>query len=325
LRDPEDPAACVSGYHARVAQRTLVIVNPRSHDGATGRRFSGVERQLRALLGPIEVEHTRGPRDAERIAREGVRSGVERVLVAGGDGTLGEVVTGLLAADLGAYAQLGLLPLGTGSDFVRSVGSPRRIEDAVACIASGRARPVDAGRVQYVDEDGKDCVRYFANVASFGISGLVDEIVERTTRRLGGGAAFLIGALRALLRYRSERVEIRVDGEPVFDGPLVLGTGANGRYFGGGMQVAPEARIDDGLLDVVVVPALPWPRLLAKLPMIYRGAHLHDAAVTHHRGRVIEALAEPGLVKLELDGEPIGTLPARCEVLPGALSVIGPL
>jgi YegS/Rv2252/BmrU family lipid kinase len=307
-----------------VAQRTLVIVNPRSRNGATGRRFPRVERRLRALLGPIEVEHTRGPRDAERIAREGVRSGVERLLIAGGDGTLGEVVTGLLAADLGAYAQLGLLPLGTGSDFVRSLGSPRRIEDAIACIASGRAHPVDAGRVQYLDEDGKDAVRYFANVASFGISGLVDEIVEHTTRRLGGGVAFLSGALRALLQYRSQRVAIRVDGETVYEGPLVLGTGANGSYFGGGMQVAPEARIDDGLLDVVVVAGLSRPRLLAKLPKIYRGTHLREAAVRHHRGRVIEALAEPGLVRLELDGEPIGTLPARCEVLPGALSVIGP-
>jgi len=307
-----------------VAQRTLVIVNPRSRNGATGRRWVGVERRLRARLGPLEVEHTGAPRDAERIAREGVRSGVDRVLVAGGDGTLGEVVTGLLAADLGGYAQLGLLPLGTGSDFVRSVGSPRRIEDAIACIASGRARPVDAGRVEYVDDDGKDGVRYFANVASFGISGLVDEFAERATRRLGGSVAFLIGALRALLQYRSERVEIRVDGELVYDGPLVLGTGANGRYFGGGMRVAPEARIDDGLLDVVVIAGLPWPRLLARLPKLYRGTHVHDAAATHHRGRVIEARAEPGLVKLELDGEPIGTLPARCEVLPGALSVIGP-
>ena len=207
---------------------------------------------------------------------------------------------------------------------MRSVGSPRRIDDAIACIASGRAHPADAGRVQYVDEDGKDGVRYFANVASFGISAAVVEIVEHTTRRLGGGVAFLIGALRALLRCRGEHVSIRVDGEPVYEGPLVLGTAANGRYFGGGMQVAPGARIDDGLLDVVAVAGLPRTKLLAKLPKIYRGTHLQDPAVTHCRGRVIEAVAEPGLVRLELDGEAIGTLPARCEVLPGALSIIGP-
>jgi len=308
----------------RVVQRTLVVVNPRSRNGATGRRWRGHEARLREVLGPLEVEHTRGPRDAERLAREGVRAGVERILVAGGDGTLSEVATGLLAADLASYASIGLLPLGTGGDFARSLGIPRDLEGALACIAQGNTRKVDAGRARFLGADGADRTAYFVNVSSFGISGLIDELVNRTSKRLGGTLSFLVGTLRAIFQYRSIRVAIRVDGELVHDAGLILATGANGRYFGGGMQVAPEARIDDGLLDVVIVADLPIPKLLAKLPKIYAGTHLADEAAVLHRGRVIEAEALPGRVMLDLDGEPLGTLPVRYEVLPGALTLFGP-
>jgi YegS/Rv2252/BmrU family lipid kinase len=307
-----------------VAQRTLVIVNPRSRNGATGRRWGKHELRLRDELGPLEVEHTRAPRDAERLAREAVRAGVERILVAGGDGTLSEVATGLLAAELAGYATIGLLPLGTGGDFARSLGIPRDLEGAIACIARGRTRKVDAGRARFLGQDGAQRTAYFVNVSSFGISGLIDELVNRTSKRMGGTASFLVGTLRAIFQYRSVPVAIRVDGELVHDAGLILATGANGRYFGGGMQVAPEARIDDGLLDVVIVADLALPKLLAKLPKLYAGTHLGDAAATLHRGRVIEAQAEPGRVKLDLDGEPLGTLPARCEVLPAALTFFGP-
>jgi YegS/Rv2252/BmrU family lipid kinase len=307
-----------------VAQRTLVIVNPSSRNGATGRRWRAHETRLRDALGPLEIEHTRAPRDAERLAREAVRAGVERVLVAGGDGTLSEVATGLLAADLARYVTLGVLPLGTGGDFVRSLGIPRGLEPALECICAGKTRSVDAGRVEFVGADGAQRTSYFVNVSSLGISGLIDELVNRTTKRFGGTVSFLVGTVRAIFQYRSARVAIRVDGELVHEAPLVLATGANGRYFGGGMQVAPQARIDDGLLDVVIIRELSVPRLLAKLPKIYAGTHLSDPAAALHRGRVIEAVAEPGLVKIELDGEPLGTLPARFEVLPGALTLYGP-
>lgn len=301
-----------------------MIVNPRSRNGATGRRWPILQARVRSALGPVEAELTRGPRDAERIAREAVRAGIERILVAGGDGTLGEVVSGLLAAGLGGYAELGLLPLGSGGDFARSLGVPRDFETALECIVAGHTRSVDAGRVRFRGPRGEERVACFANVASFGISGLVDEIVNRTTKVLGGRTSFLIGALRAILRHRNERVTLRVDGKLVLDAAIVLATAANGRWFGAGMHVAPEASLDDGLLDVVVVGALSKPALLAKLPKIYAGSHLRDPAVRLLRGKVIEADAPAGRVLLELDGEPLGQLPARFEVLPRALRVVAP-
>jgi YegS/Rv2252/BmrU family lipid kinase len=304
--------------------RTLVIVNPASRSGATGRRWRRVEPRVREVLGPLEVEFTRAPRDAERIAREGVRSGIERVVVAGGDGTLNEAASGLLAAELGGYARIALLPLGTGGDFVRSLGVPRDLDGALACMTGGALRPVDAGRLEYRGAGGRAARGWFVNVASVGIAALVEEITRRTTRAFGGTAAFAIGAVRGVLRYRSLPVRVLVDGELLFDGPVVVGAVANGHSFGGGMCVAPRARADDGLLDVVVQPARSKLALLAKLPGLYRGSHLADPDVRSARGKRIELDADPDTVRLEADGDPLGTLPAVIEVVPGALTFYGP-
>ncbi|MBW2289144.1 MAG: diacylglycerol kinase family lipid kinase [Deltaproteobacteria bacterium] len=306
-----------------MSARTLVIVNPRSRNGATGRRWGALEPRLRAELGAFESEFTRGPRDAERIAREGVRSGIERVLVAGGDGTLNEVVTGLLAAGLGGYVQIGVLPLGTGGDFARSAGMPARMDDAIAALKQAKPRAIDAGRICYRDRALNETTSYFVNIASFGISGLIDRFVNQTSKRFGGKASFLAGTLKALARYRATSVAVRVDGTLVHDGPLMIVAAANGCWFGGGMQIAPEARLDDGLLDVVLIPEHPKLKLISKLPLLYSGRHLGDPICSFLRGREIEAEAEPGTVLLDIDGEPLGSLPARIEIMPQALWLIG--
>ena len=288
-----------------------------------------IEEKLRHALGQLEVEFTRGPRDAERIAREGVRAGVERVIVAGGDGTLSEVVTGLLSADLGGYAKVGVLPLGTGGDFTRTLGASNEIDAAIEQLVEGRTRIIDAGRVTYRASDGREADRYFANVASLGLSGLVGEWVNQRSKIVAGRGRFLIGALRGLIRYRRESVSIRVDGELVFDGPLVLAAVANGQYFGGGMRVAPDALLDDGRLDWIVVPELSDNPLLSRLRLVYklrplyRGSHLFDPRIFHGRGRVIEARASTDRVRIEGDGELLGTIPARIELVPGAITLFG--
>ena len=303
--------------------RVLVVANPTSRSGATRRALERAIEGLRQVLGPVEVEWTRGPRDAERIAREGVRAGVERVVVAGGDGTTSEVVTGVLAAGLGDRVELAVLPLGTGSDLIRTLGVPRDLELAIERIARGEARKIDAGRARFVDREGGERTTYFANVASLGMSALVTELVNRTSKALGGRLSFLAGTLRAIARYRPEEVTLRVDGKTVHEGPLTLAAAANGRYFGSGMQVAPEAVIDDGRLDLVVVAGVSKLRLLHELPRVYRGTHLGLRDVALHRGACVEAIAPPGRAWVEIDGEPLGTLPARLDVMPGALRVIG--
>jgi diacylglycerol kinase (ATP) len=303
--------------------RTLVIANPRSRHRATSRRLKSLEAKLRSALGPLDIEFTRAPRDAERIAREGVRSGIERVIVAGGDGTLSEVVTGLLSAQLGDYAAIGLLPLGTASDFARGLGQPPDVDAVIERLAAGKTSRVDAGRITHRTDEGQEVTGYFANIASFGLSGVVDELVNQTTKIFGGRMSYMIGTLRGVARYRSDPVSISVDGELVFDGPLSVAAVANGPYFGGGMRIAPNARVDDGFFDWVIVPGMPRLSLLGKFPLLYSGSHVRDPQILQGRGRVIEARGVAGPIRLDVDGESLGALPARFEVLPGAITLIG--
>jgi YegS/Rv2252/BmrU family lipid kinase len=307
-----------------VADRTLVIVNPRSGGGRTGRRWPELERRLRGILGVFDWEPTGGVRDAERIAAEAAQAGTERIVVAGGDGTLSEVVTGLMTAGLAGQVEIGLLPLGTGGDFARSLGIARDPDAAARQIVAAKARPVDAGRVRFVGRDGEPAESCFVNTATYGISGLVVDLVERATAKVPGTLGFLIGTLRALAQYRVRPVRIAVDGRVVFEGPLVLATASNGEWFGGGMHLAPRARVDDGLLDVMVVPEMPPLSLASKLPRLYRGTHLGVAGVSYRQGRVVEVEPLDGDVPIEIDGEPLGRIPLRVEVVPGAVKLLAP-
>jgi len=304
--------------------RTLLVVNPESQNGATGRRWRKLENRLRAALGAFEVEFTRVPGDAERLAREAARAGIGRIVVAGGDGTLSEVANGLLDADLAGRTEIGLLPFGTGGDFSRGLGLSRDLAAAIAILDAGRARTVDACRVTFRAPAGDTRIRHCVNVASFGLSGLVSQIVNASGKRLGGRASFLMGALRAMARYQGADVSLRVDGEPVHEGPISFVAAANGQSFGGGMRIAPAARVDDGMLDVVVVPRHSTPRLIAALPSLYRGTHVTGSMAALHRGRVVEAEATSEDVLIELDGEVVGTLPVRIEMLSGALTILCP-
>jgi diacylglycerol kinase (ATP) len=309
-----------------VSSKTLVVINPQSAGGATGRRWREIEPQLRATLGELDVQRTLGRRDAERIARDAVRAGVQRLVVAGGDGTTSEVVSGLLAAGVAHEAQVGILPMGTGRDLPRALGIPGDVSSAIEALGRGVTRRIDASRVTYRDPAGAERVAYSLNVTSFGLSGLTVELVRRAPRLLGGSFAFLVGALGSILRYRSQHVELRADGELVYEGAIVLAAAANGRYFGGGMHIAPDALPDDGLLDLVVIRKLSKAALIAALPSLYRGTHVAHPAVSVIRAARIEARPGPGEttpVWIDVDGEGLGVLPLSIELLPQAVTLFG--
>ncbi|MFV1978844.1 MAG: diacylglycerol kinase family protein [Myxococcota bacterium] len=310
-------------YPLRMPARTLVIANPTSLGRAASRRSKSLEAKLRSALGPLDIEFTRAPRDAERIAREGVRSGIERIIVAGGDGTLSEVVTGLLSAGLGDYAAIGLLPIGTAGDFARGLGEPSDIDASIDRLSDGNTIRVDAGRATYRTDDREAVTSYFANIASLGLSGDVAELVNRTGKIFGGRLSYLMGALRGVARYRSEPVSISVDGRRVFEGALAVAAVANGPCFGAGMRIAPNARVDDGVFDWVIVPAMSSLSLLRKIPLLYSGTHLRDPRILHGRGQIVEARAMNGPIRIDVDGESLGALPARFELLPGAITLLG--
>ena len=301
-------------------------MNPSAGNAAKllGRIEARLQASLSGVLGGLEIERTRGPRDASRIAREAVRAGVKRLVVGGGDGTLGEVVTGLLDAGLGQDAEIGLLPLGTGCDFARSLGIPLAPEKSIAALAGGKSIRVDAGRIAYRDHAGAEGSAHFLNEASLGLSGGIVDAVNRSQRRLGPKLSFALGSLSAIARNPQPDVAVRVDGEEVYAGPVALVAAANGCFFGAGMRVAPGAEMDDGLLDVVIVRALSRPRLCANLPSLYSGRHIEHPMVSVHRGVRLEAeVRGPDPALLDVDGEALGALPIRVELLPRAIGLFG--
>lgn len=306
----------------------LVIVNPQSRRGRTGLAWRSLEARVRSVLGRIEVVATTGRRVATVLAREAAERGVETIIAAGGDGTVSEVAAGVLDSGRADDVALGLLPLGSGGDLARALGIGRSLDFALKVLAARRIRRIDVGRVRCVDLSGQYWQGWFVNEASVGLSADVAQQVERMTQRFGGTAAFALGAARTIVEHCAAQTCVRVDDKRVHDGGTTLVAISNGPCFGGGMQVAPNAELDDGLLDVVMAPAFSRGKLLADLfPRIYRGAHLSDPRIDVHRGQrvEIEPLGDAEPAAVEADGELLGTLPARFEIVADALRLIAPV
>jgi diacylglycerol kinase (ATP) len=305
----------------------LVIVNPASAGGATRRAWPSAASVLRTHFGPFECAFTEGAGDAARIAEREARAGRRLVIACGGDGTISEVADGLMRS--GADTELGVFPSGTGGDFRRTLKVPARAADAAAALREGVTRRVDAGLVTYADGEGGRRTRRFVNVASFGMGGEVIRRVKEEkllgaglSRLAGGRAAFAASALRTAVEFEKPLIAVRLDGGPEARLRVTNFCVANARYFGGGMRVAPTARLDDGRLDAVAIGDLSALSILANSYRLYLGTHLGMKEVGHARVRTIEArLAAGAEVMLEVDGELVGGLPATFEVLPGALRV----
>jgi YegS/Rv2252/BmrU family lipid kinase len=305
--------------------RTYVVVNPSSANGLVGRRWTGIRETLAERIGSFDVGITQGTGDATRIVREALAKGYDTVVSLGGDGTHNEVVNGFFGGSgpVRPEARLGLLARGTGSDLSKTLKIPKNVEGAIRVLQTGTVRRVDVGRTRLTDHQGREVARHFINIGSFGISGAVDDKVNRTTKRCGGFASFFWGSLTTWLRYRNQEVAIRCGEGQTWSGRIVNIAVANGQYFGGGMHIAPHARMDDGLFDVIILGDLGRAEALRVGRGIYRGTHLGCPKVEHFRTRYLEACSSERVL-LDLDGEQPGRLPARFEVVSGILPLIVP-
>jgi len=271
---------------------------------------------------------TSGPGEATTLARAAAADGADLVIAIGGDGTISEAVSGLVdeTAPTTPGCAFAALSAGTGSDFVRSLGqSP---DAAIARIASSSVRPIDLGRIRFEKDDGTKSSRLFVNVAGFGLSGEVDRAVCLTDGMgiLPGKAAYYLATLWALARHRPSRVRLAIDDEEPFEIDQSLVAVANGRYFGGGMEIAPEAKLDSGHFEIIILRATPKARLIRDLRLVYRGAHMDHPMILALQGRRIVAEAiDPaaGRIPVDIDGESPGSLRAEFEILPGALMLRG--
>jgi YegS/Rv2252/BmrU family lipid kinase len=306
----------------------LIIVNPASAGGATGKAWAALASDVRRHFGAFDVTFTERAGDAVSIAEREAQRGRSLIIACGGDGTISETANGILRSGSDAAA-LGVLPSGTGGDFRRTLGVPVRQADAARALRDGETRAMDAGRVAYVNERGEEESRFFLNVASFGMGGDVIRRVKSraglpagASRLLGGRLSFAAAALQATLTFEKPEVRVRLDGGRETRLTVINFCVANARFFGGGMKIAPLAKINDGLFDVVAVGDMGALSILANSYRVYFGTHLGMQDVRHARARRVEAAPVSGeAVKLEVDGELVGRLPAKFEILPGALRV----
>jgi YegS/Rv2252/BmrU family lipid kinase len=300
--------------------RTFLVVNPRSANGDTGRRWPDISAAILKTVGDVGSAFTDAPMHAAALTTQALEQGYRCIVAVGGDGTVNEVVNGFFRCKGGppAGATLAVIPQGTGGDFRRSFGWAGDLRAACARLKSDATRALDVGKVSFIDGDGRAAVRYFVNVASFGVSGQVDREVSRASKGFGGKATFFLASVKAMWRYRDQRVRLRADDGAWEELRITTVAVANGQYFGGGMRVAPKADPSDGQFDVTVWSGYTLKDFALKSRRIYDGTHTSLPGTRTFRAKLLEAESDEEVL-LDVDGEQPGRLPLRVEMLPGAL------
>lgn len=325
--------------------RTFVIANPTAGAGQVEREWEVIERQLRSTLPEFDIAFTQGPEHATLLAREAARAGWEMIVAIGGDGTLGEVTNGLFdkqpaeqqyrlddqgwmsrdpsldPAPINPDIILGMVPMGTGGDFRRTMGWMGTWRDAIETLRGDLTKRIDVGQIGYFNHQGEITSRIFINIASAGLPGDVDAVVNKTWKGLGAKGSFVTGVVRAWLGWKNMEVKLRIDDLEELQQPLMSCIVANGEYFGGGMWVAPGACVDDGLFQLVILGDLGRRASVKTLAELYTGAHVGKDKVWRRRVRQLAAspITTSRPLLLDADGEQPGRAPALWHVLPKAL------
>jgi diacylglycerol kinase (ATP) len=305
--------------------KPLLVVNPESGGGRTRKVFPDLKRAITARLGEVEIVFTERSGDGIRLAREGALAGHELVIAVGGDGTLNEVVNGLMEAGK-PNTELGIIAQGTGGDFRRSINLEHRLDAYLSALAAEKTRPLDVGMAEYTAHDGTRKSRYFVNVLSAGMGGLVDQFVARSTRLFGGKAAYFGASLRALAAVELGRLSCTVhngDNAQVHKISTYMIAICNGQFFGSGMHVAPMAEVDDGRFEIVALGPQSKVGIALTSNAIYDGKHLAQKGAVHLPCEKVDLMldnqAAADAYLIDLDGEPVGKLPLSISVKKSAL------
>ena len=300
-------------------QPMRLIVNPVAGSGRGGKLWPQLRDELHGE--GVEFDHvlTEGPDHAVELARQAVADGCRLIVAVGGDGTIHEVVNGLVIEDeIPQGVALGAICCGTGSDFARTVGLVREPLAAARRVVHGSDRRIDLG-VVHCWREGQEIVEYFPNAAGLGFDGEVADRVNRKSKAGGGTIPYLISLVTTLITYENKPVVVTLDDRRLEQRANAVVV-ANGRYFGGGMHIAPDATPDDGLFDVVIIGDTTKLELLLQVPRVYRGTHLTHPKVDAYRSSTVRVESEKRVI-LQADGEYVGEAPATFRLLPGALTV----
>lgn len=300
--------------------KTFLVVNPHSANKSTGRKWPEIAAQLSKTLGEFGHAFTQRPMEAATLARNAIRDGYECIVAVGGDGTINEVVNGFFENGkvLNPNAALAVLPRGTGGDFRKTFGWDGEVKSAIERLATDDTDTFDVGLLEYTDPSGNKAERYFANICSFGVGGLVDQEANRSSKALGGKVSFMLASAKAMVKYSDQEVRFSADDGQVEAAKITSFAVANGRYFGGGMCVAPDARPNDGLFDVTIWTGYTLLDFVAKSKALYDGSHTRYKGTRTFRCKKVRAESDHEVL-LDVDGEQPGRLPCQMTIVPGAI------
>ncbi|NOT48202.1 MAG: diacylglycerol kinase family lipid kinase [Acidobacteria bacterium] len=310
----------------------LVIVNPKSAGGSTRDNWSAIASDLRTHFGPFQVAFTKAAGDGARLAKDAAQAGRKFIIACGGDGTINEVANGIIES--GADTEFGVLPSGTGGDFRRSLGIPNSPREAARAIRNGKSKLIDVGRITFQSHADETVSRYFLNVSSFGLAASIIERVKSNKALdwlpLGGvrgRASFALSTLQEVVGLDPVTVRVKIDDGEERLLQTVNFCVANARYFGGGMMIAPDAKLDDGCFDLVNIGDIRTAKILLNAFSLYNGTHVELKEVKSTLAkRISVSPSDPqSQIHLETDGELPGKLPAVYEVVPNALRVRVPI
>lgn len=308
----------------------LVIVNPQSAGGATKNKWAGVASDLRVHFGAFQVAFTKKQGDGTEIAKTAAENGREFIIACGGDGTINEIANGIMQAG-NTESEMGVFPSGTGGDFRRTIGLPSEAREAAKALRNGVTKKIDIGKVSFVNHKDEEGSRFFLNVASFGLSASINERVKSNSLlkwipfggSIKGKAKFAYSTLQEVLELEYKLVKVKTDEKEDNSLQTLNFCVCNARFFGGGMKIAPDARINDGFFDLVNIGDINTARILLNGYRLYNGSHLELPEVKSTLVKKIEVAAvnENEVINIETDGELPGKLPASFEILPNALKM----
>jgi diacylglycerol kinase (ATP) len=297
-----------------------LIVNPVAANGAVGKNWPRIRDFLQAEGVSFDAVLTEAPGHATQLARQALDDGYRTIVAVGGDGTVNEVINGLVEEGaVDPEVTLGIVPCGRGADFARMLGIPRDYMEACHQLLRLEPRPVDLGKITCLRE-GREVEHYFINAAGLGFDGEVSDLVNRFPKVLGGTITYLACLFIGLITYRNKNVELSFDGQHA-RGRLNSVIVCNGCYFGGGMFIAPGALFDDGLFYVVILGNLNKLEVVVNVPRVYRGTHLTHPKVSHFAAQEVHVEARERMF-LQAEGELIGEAPATFRIIPQALKVL---
>ncbi|MCK4835217.1 MAG: diacylglycerol kinase family lipid kinase [Candidatus Aminicenantes bacterium] len=295
-----------------------VIVNPFSARGKTEKRWGKIKEIVKYYFKEYKYIFTEKPKQATKIVRKLLMEGFDLIIGVGGDGTLNEITNGFFQQHsfdtINEDASIGIIPSGTGSDFIRFLKIPREFEKSVELIKKSKTKKIDVGKITFNPESRDKKCQFFINIADFGLGAEVIKKLANIPSIKRGPLVYYKGLLLTLKNYKSKLVKIKMDESQEIEGKFLIGAIANGRIFGGGMMIAPNAEPDDGFFDLVLVEDMKKLEIIYNIPHLYRGTIAKNPKVFIHRVKKIE-ISSDEIVNIEYDGEIGRTLPATFEII----------